>query len=72
MFLNPDTCWVDAWCFEEISNQVDNGGARDERIKKRALAYYQGPFDFEDSFNLIIREYSEKLNHKWKNLTKEI
>jgi two-component SAPR family response regulator len=52
--LDPRLCWVDAWCFEALANQLAATGetlcaAERVRLGKRMQMLYSGPFlDGED------------------------
>lgn len=70
--LNPDVCWVDAWCFEQLFEGFQQcrtaESAPDEYLKEKAISQYTGIFDFDEVTNHDICKYSERLEEKWKAL----
>jgi ATP/maltotriose-dependent transcriptional regulator MalT/DNA-binding SARP family transcriptional activator len=65
--LNSALCWVDAWYFEDLVNQVKSAPdpMTDVNQLSQASAIYGGHFDGQQEGNATIIAYAEKLKNLW-------
>ena len=62
MSLNPRTCWLDVWAFEDLAHKAEDlwkgshsgdGNAKVLQLMGKAVDLYRGPFLAEEGSELL-------------------
>ena len=65
LILAPELCWADAWYFESLLQKVAKATGEDkEKLLKKAIDIYDGPFGTDGDNNSAAVSYADRLKTK--------